>query len=92
MPYILTIRSAETLPLEVPEADSYEDIDAALRTQVPEGFSLTDISVSQPRGTSHMVGVGAARRTETRELTIAHRGQLQESIPEGWIALSIREA
>lgn len=92
MPYIVKIRPAETVPLEVPEADSLADIDAGLRAQVPEGHILTDIRVSQPRGASHMVGSGAARRVELQEITIGSRDDLESSIPDGWVALSIIEA
>ncbi len=86
------IRPTETVPLEVPEAESYADIEAGLRAQVPEGYTLADIRVSQPRGTSYMVGTGTAQKAEIREITVERRDQLQASIPEGWQALSIRPA
>lgn len=84
MPYIVTLRPTETVEIQADEADSLDELYAALASQVPEGFELTGIRPSQNRGSARRIGV--------REVTIASRDELATCAPDGWQALSMRKA
>ena len=78
------IRPTETVDIATPEADSLDEMYTGLNAQIPDGFELSGIRPSQHTGT--------ARRTGFREVSIETRNDLASSIPEGWQAISIREA
>ncbi|MBP2437785.1 hypothetical protein [Microbacterium amylolyticum] len=89
MPYAVLLRSTETAAFEVPEAQTLEEIEQNLRAQVREGHELTDMQVHSPRGGGHIVGTGASRKLEFREIRGDDREALLASVPEGWQAQSI---
>lgn len=84
MPYVVTLRPTKTVDIQAEEADSLDELYAALNRQIPDGFEIDDIRPSQNRG--------RARRAGSREMTVESRGELRTSAPHGWQVISIRAA
>lgn len=78
------IRPTETIEIQAEATDNLDDMYASLNAQIPDGFELVDITPSK--------GTGQARRVDLREITIESRADLATAVPDGWQALSIREA
>ncbi|GAA3650605.1 hypothetical protein [Microbacterium marinilacus] len=84
------IRPTESQDLTA-EGDSLAAIGDALRTQVPEGWQLTDSKVTMPKGSTMLTAVGRmARWGETREIQGADVAALEAQVPDGWALLSVR--
>lgn len=78
------IRPTEMIDIQAEAADNLDGMYAGLNAQVPDGFELVGITPSK--------GTGKARRVELWEITIESRADLAAAVPDGWQALSTREA
>jgi hypothetical protein len=85
------IRPVETreLTLEAPTID--ETLERA-RSEVPEGWDLTDSAATMPKA-STMITLRAkmARRDGVDEIEAEDMTMLMAKVPEGWQLLSVRE-
>lgn len=78
------IRQTAKTEIQTEMADNLDDMYEGLGRQIPEGHDLVGIQVSK--------GTGQTRSAEVREITVNSRAELDTAIPEGWQALSIRQA
>lgn len=84
MPWTVTLRSTETVEIDLPETDSIAERDAAIAERLPKGFDLVNLRPSERKA--------FARSRETRTVTIGEREELWTCAPEGWQAIALREA
>lgn len=76
------LRPTETIEFDVPESDGLDTFNADAARALPEGYELID--------TDRKRGVGIARSTETKAVTVDRVEDVHTCAPEGWQALSVR--
>jgi hypothetical protein len=76
------LRPTATIEFDVPESDGLDTFNADAARALPEGYELID--------TDRKRGVGIARSTETKAVTVDRIEDAHSCAPEGWQALSVR--
>ncbi|MGI6878857.1 hypothetical protein [Microbacterium sp. gxy059] len=84
MPWTVTLRSTETVEIDLPETDSIAERDAAIAERLPERFELVNLRPSERKA--------FARSRVTQTVKIGEREELWTCAPEGWQALTLRES
>lgn len=84
MPYIVTLRTTERTEIQIPEQAGLDTFNSAVLAAVPDGHDLVAADLKR--------SIATVRRRDTREVTIADRAELDTCVPDGWQALSIRDA
>ncbi|GAA4784492.1 hypothetical protein [Microbacterium gilvum] len=72
------------------EAQTQEDVRTALEAQVPEGYILTDATVSMAKRSTSITAAGRYRSTEIAEIEADDMAALEAKVPEGWGLMSVR--
>ncbi|MEQ6898655.1 hypothetical protein [Microbacterium sp. KR10-403] len=85
------IRPIETRELTV-QAPSIDETRQQVRSEVPEGWDLTDAAATMPKA-STMITLNAkmARRDGVEEIEAEDIAALRAKVPEGWQLLSVCE-
>lgn len=73
------------------EAESLDELQRSLETQVPDGWRLVHKTVTMPKGSTALTATARmARWDETREIRGEDMAALEAQVPEGWQLISVR--
>lgn len=84
------IRPVETRTIDV-EGPSLEALEAAVASQLPDGWQITDIPATMPKGSQLLTSTATIARCDGAcEIEADDMAALEAKVPGGWQLLSVR--